>query len=117
MDAWHHGGVRRALLIALLTAPGPAAAAVPVRLAPALALVARTPLTVGGAHFAPGSAVRITVESVSLETRANGAGRFRVLLRGVRLGSCGSARVRAVGARGQRASLEIPPAACMARRE
>ncbi|MBV8078774.1 MAG: hypothetical protein JO186_00180 [Actinobacteria bacterium] len=84
--------------------------------APALQLVSRTPLTVAGAHFAPRSRVEVNVGGVSLTTRASANGGFRVVVKSVRLGSCTTAKVRAVGAGGQHASMAVPAAGCMTAR-
>ena len=114
MDSWHHACVRGLLLMAALA--GVAAASAQARATPALRLVARTPLTVAGAHFAPRAAVAVSVESVRVTTRADAAGRFRLVVRGVPLGGCSSPRVLAVDSRGSRASLRVPPLACMTAR-
>lgn len=79
----------------------------------ALELRSRAPLTVRGDNFAERERVRLTLSSaglarpVTLQTRAGRDGSFRARFRNVRLGRCAGFTVRAVGARGSRAVLQV----------
>jgi hypothetical protein len=81
---------------------------------PALQVAGRAPLTVTGKHFAPRERITVTVYSATITARVGAAGRFQVVFARIRLGPCQSPQVRVVGARGEKATLEVPPAGCMA---
>jgi hypothetical protein len=85
---------------------------------PSLRLVDREPIRVRGEHFRPAEVVRLTVilntSKTARHVRAGTKGRFVATFRGrAWLGACSPGlTVLAVGARGSRALLKLPAAAC-----
>lgn len=72
------------------------------------------PLTLRGAHFRPNERVRVTVTSMLRRTRqvtASPAGVFVVRFAGAQ-DRCSGLVALAVGARGSRAALKLPPLGC-----
>jgi hypothetical protein len=76
---------------------------------PALTIVHRTPLTIGGTGFRPVEWVTIRTSKASVRVRASRLGRFQAELSGDR---CTSGMIVAVGARGSRAQLRLPLTLC-----
>lgn len=75
---------------------------------PALTVVHRTPLTVGGTGFRPVEKVTIRIAGSSLTVRASRLGGFQVTT----ADRCTNGMVMAVGARGSRAQLRLPRTLC-----
>ncbi len=102
--------MRSAAAVLVLMLALPAAAAQPRRAT--LKLAALAPLTVEGRGFGKGERVTLTVSAsnaqrlLSVNARRNGSFSARFDLR---LGKCASLAVRAVGARGSRAILQVEP--------
>jgi hypothetical protein len=103
------------IVIALSVAAGTASAG--ARTAPALRLLDRTPLSVGGEHFAPRERVLVTVRgevAAARTVRTGTAGTFVATFRDVAASRCDMLRVVAIGGAGRRAQLKLlPPPMCM----
>jgi hypothetical protein len=85
-----------------------------VRQKATLKLSGGAPLTLRGAHFRPNERVRVTVTSMLRRTRqvtASPAGVFVVRFAGAQ-DRCSGLVALAVGARGSRAGLKLPPLGC-----
>ncbi len=77
-------------------------------------LAATSPVRIAGLHFFPREAVAVTVARRVHRTTSHADGSFSVEFPDVSLGRCGGGFfVRAVGARGDVASIKIPLPACM----
>jgi hypothetical protein len=106
-----------AAVVLVLVLALPAAAAQPRRAT--LKLETLAPLVVGGRAFGPRERVGLTASGpsvqrmVSVVARRNGSFTARF---GLRLGPCAPFTVRAVGARGSRAILQVEPGGAEKRR-
>ncbi len=79
-----------------------------------LKLSSGAPMTLRGAHFRPNERVRVTVTSMLRRTRqvtASPSGTFVVRFAGAH-DRCSGLVALAVGARGSRAGLKLPPLGC-----
>jgi hypothetical protein len=84
------------------------------RAKPTLKFSGGVPLTLRGAHFRPSEKVRLTVKSEFKRTRlaaANGSGAFVVQFQDA-YDRCSGLLATAVGERGSRAMLKLPPLGC-----
>jgi hypothetical protein len=107
-----------AVLLALLAGSGGADASTTVRTQPTLRLLRTTPLVVTGARFLPRERVTVRI-NVNEDRRlrrvtATRTGRFTVTFTGVLVHDrCNSPfRIWAIGARGSRAEMKMPPLQC-----
>jgi hypothetical protein len=96
------------LLLALIAFPAASAAT-----GPTLSVTDRSPFTVRGQGFAPRERVRVVVmaggQGTTKWTSSGAGGRLSVQFTNVKLASCPAYVVRAVGARGSRATLKFMP--------
>ena len=103
-------------LVALVAAALVAGAAPGASTKPALRIELETPLTVTGRAFETRELVTVRAHGSfgtrSEKVRATRAGAFRVSFRKVSGSPCVLSRLTAVGARGSRAFLRLPPGAC-----
>jgi hypothetical protein len=104
---WHTPAMARVLVIlaAALIAAAPAGAA-----RTTLTLVSRHPLAVRGVGFVPRERVAVNVGTHRVVVRATTLG--RVLATFSDVDRCSAGTVIAVGARGDRAVLRLPPVMC-----
>ena len=80
-------------------------------------LVTRQPLTVAGSHFKHYERVTVTASGLRPQVkvvRTSRKGTFTMVLEHAIVPRCGSAAIRAVGARGSYALVKIPLPGCMA---
>ena len=80
--------------------------------APTVRLVARAPVALRGAGFAPGERLTVTVIAHGQRLRhpaASSTGSFSVVLADMKLGRCDSIRVSVTGSTGDHAGLRIMP--------
>ena len=103
--------VAAAVLTLVLALPAPAA---PGPKRALLKLVSTAPLVIGGSNFGAREAVLLTYVTPDLTrrvvgVRATGSGSFQATF-GLRLDRCAAFTVRAAGARGTRAVLQVEPA-------
>jgi len=108
--------MRRLAAVVLLVAAALPPSLGGARSAPALRLVDRSPLTVSGSGFLPRERVRVTFVGSTRSARTtvtSRTGTIAVVFADTVLGRCQGARFRAVGARGDLATLKIPLPACM----
>jgi uncharacterized protein (DUF58 family) len=84
--------------------------------APKLRIVVELPLAVGGSSFHARELVRVTATGRfgerSRSVRATSTGRFMVRFVGLSGDPCTLRKVTAIGGRGSRAMLRLPPGVC-----
>ena len=101
-------GVLFSVLALALAVAAPAAAK-----PPGLRVTASRPLTIEGERFKAFERVTVTVDRTLVKhVRANAAGGFRVIFRGISVSRCDGYSAAARGTRGSRASLSVHLLAC-----